>query len=135
MRSKLACRAVVAGLLSIGAVSAAAADCQDLAGQYIFDVSNKALTANLKKRLGKSYSAFDGRMQTVVPFEGAGGYLVSTGCMAHNCTIEEAFLGVEPQTCAVYVGLLREGRPISYFPKLSSWPAPLKTQAASWSAK
>lgn len=125
-------KAALAGLALLGPLPAAAADCGGLAGQYFFDVQNGPLRGPLQQRLGRSYAAFEARMQTTVPFETAGGYAFATGCRPHNCTIDEAFLGVEPRSCAVYVGLLEENRGFRFVPDLSSWPGPLRERAAAW---
>ena len=51
-----------------------------------------SLTRRLRTLLGQNYAFFMNRIQTEVPIEKDEGALVVRGCMAHQCTVEEAVL-------------------------------------------
>ncbi len=123
---------VLAAALSLAPQAALAANCRHLAGKYFSDVHNRTLTAAIKSRLGGAYKRFDDRYQVQVPFEATGdGYVYAPACMAHNCTVDEAFLGIKESTCKVFVALLENGHYTMVAPP-SGWPASLDQQRHHW---
>ncbi len=73
---------------------------QDLsryAGRYPSDLFRGApgLRTRLRTLLGSNYNSFFARLQTEMPIENDGGVLIVRGCMAHQCTIEEAILAID----------------------------------------
>jgi len=111
----------------------AAAGCEGLAGEYYLDVRNEAFAAALRRGLGADLGRFEDRFQTIVPFEEAGdGTLFATGCRQHECTVEEAFLGVEAASCVPYVALREGGEVTQTFPDLKAWPAALVARFTEW---
>ena len=124
--------AVLAGLLAAAPVPAFAAECPGLAGQYFFDVNNPGLDDALNERLGNARRRFVNRYEVQTPFESTGdGYVYASACMAHSCTIEEAFLGIEESTCQVYVALLEDSKYTLVLPR-SPWPASLEKARRDW---
>jgi hypothetical protein len=72
-------------------------DLSRYAGQYPSDIFRKepGLKARLRALLGANYKSFFDRLQTEMPIENDGGVLIVRGCMAHQCTIEEAILAID----------------------------------------
>ncbi len=66
-------------------------------GQYPSDIFRKepGLKTRLHALLGANYRSFFDRLQTEMPIENDGGVLIVRGCMAHQCTIEEAILAID----------------------------------------
>ena len=97
---------IVIDITSAGSDERPAADNRDLsryAGRYPSDLfrHEPALKTRLRALLGANYRFFFDRLQTEVPIENDGGVLIVRGCMAHQCTIEEAILAID----------LTDGRP------------------------
>jgi hypothetical protein len=131
-RAGLGCAAVLAALLAAGPVLAEG--CGGLAGEYLFDVTNAELSTALKQRLGDVFTRFDDRYQTQVPFEPTDdGYVYAAACMAHSCTVDEAFLGIDEATCDVFVGLLENGEYTLVVP--ASWPPSLDDARRAWMSR
>jgi hypothetical protein len=73
---------------------------QDLsryAGKYPSELFRQepGLKTHLRTLLGANYRSFFDRLQTEMPIENDGGVLIVRGCMAHQCTIEEAILAID----------------------------------------
>src|SRR5713226_730879 len=73
---------------------------QDLsryAGKYPSELFRRepGLKTRLRSLLGANYKSFFDRLQTEMPIENDGGVLIVRGCMAHQCTIEEAILAID----------------------------------------
>jgi len=120
--------------LALAGAPALAADCSGLAGQYLFDIHNPALTAAIKMQAGNARRRFDNRYEVQVPFESTGnGYVHAAACMAHSCSIEEAFLGIQESTCKVFIALLEDGKFTLVSPK-SGWPHALDQARKDWMA-
>jgi hypothetical protein len=108
-------------------LSTAATDYSQYVGKYPSEMFKKepALKTKLRTLLGTSYKAFFDRMQVETPIEKDGDALVMRGCMAHQCTVEEAILVIEGQT--PYAALKIEGKIRKTFPAdQSKLPAALK---------
>lgn len=54
-----------------------------------------SLKTRLRQILGVNYKSFFDRLQVEMPIERDGNTLVARGCMAHQCTIEEAILVID----------------------------------------
>ena len=107
--------------------SATTTDYSQYVGKYPSEMFKKepALKTKLRALLGTSYKAFFDRMQVETPIEKDGDALVMRGCMAHQCTIEEALLVIQDQT--PYVALKINSKFSKTFPAdRSKLPAALK---------
>ena len=78
--------------------SSQASDLEKYVGKYPTDLFRgvPALKIRLRELLGASYKLFFDRMQVEIPIEKDGDTIVARGCMAHQCTIEEAILAIDP---------------------------------------
>ena len=85
-------------------------------GKYPSELFKKepALKTKLRALLGTSYKAFFDRLQVETPIEKDGEAIVMRGCMAHQCTVEEAILVIENQT--PYVALKMNSKFSKTFP-------------------
>jgi hypothetical protein len=88
------------------------------AGKYPSDLFRRVPTikTRLRQLLGANYKDFTDRMQVEDPFETDGDVLVTRGCMAHSCTIEEAILAIDTNDGSVYVALKMNSRISRTFP-------------------
>jgi hypothetical protein len=73
---------------------------QDLSrytGKYPSELFRRepGLKTRLRTLLGTNYKSFFDRLQTEMQIENDGGVLIVRGCMAHQCTIEEAVLAID----------------------------------------
>jgi hypothetical protein len=75
-------------------------DYSQYVGKYPSDMFKKepGLKTKLRRLLGTSYKAFFDRMQTEMPIEKDADAIVARGCMAHECTVEEAILVIQNET-------------------------------------
>lgn len=82
-------------------------DLSRYAGQYPSDIFRKepGLKTRLRTLLGANYRSFFDRLQVEMPIENDGGVLIARGCMAHQCTIEEAILVIDLADGKRYVAL------------------------------
>jgi hypothetical protein len=63
------------------------------------------LKTRLRELLGANYASFTSRLQTEMPIERDGDVMIARGCMAHQCTIEEAILAVDLSSGKPYVAI------------------------------
>ena len=63
------------------------------------------LKARLRDLLGANYPSFAARLQTETPIERDGDVIIARGCMAHECTVEEAILAVDLSSGKPYVAI------------------------------
>jgi hypothetical protein len=63
------------------------------------------LKTRLRELLGANYSSFISRLQTEMPIERDGDVIIARGCMAHQCTIEEAILAIDLSNGKPYVAI------------------------------
>jgi hypothetical protein len=63
------------------------------------------LKTRLRTLLGTNYRSFFDRLQTEMPVEDDGGVLIVRGCMAHQCTIEEAILAIDLGTDTLHCAI------------------------------
>jgi len=105
----------------------ATTDYSKYVGKYPSEMLKKepVLKARLRSLLGTSYKAFFDRMQVETPIEQDGEAIVMRGCMAHQCTIEEAILVIQNET--PYAALKMKSKISKTFPAdRSKLPAALK---------
>ena len=103
------------------------------AGKYPSDLFREvpAMKGRLRDLLGVNYKAFTDRMQVEAPFEKNGDLLITRGCMAHSCSIEEALLAIDLNDGKPYVALRFNSRFTRTFPTdRSSLPDELKREMA-----
>ena len=72
-------------------------DLSRYAGKYPSELFRKelGLKTRLRNLLGTNFNSFFARLQTEMPIENDGGVLIARGCMAHQCTIEDAILAID----------------------------------------
>ena len=102
-------------------------------GKYPSDLFRRvpAIKTRLRQLLGANYKAFTDRMQVETPFENDRDVLITRGCMAHSCTIEEAILAIDMNDGSVYVALKMNSRISRTFPaNRSQLPDALKRAMA-----
>lgn len=82
-------------------------DLSRYAGKYPSDLfrAEPNLKTRLRALLGANYKTFFDRLQTEMPIANDAGALVVRGCMAHQCTIEEAILVITLNDGKLYVAL------------------------------
>ena len=109
---------VIVEALPRGQASPNSANLENYVGKYPSELFRKvpAIKTRLRQLLGANYKAFTDRMQVETPFEKDGDVLVTRGCMAHSCTIEEAILAVDMNDGSVYVALKMNSRISRTFP-------------------
>ena len=88
---------VIIDVVSEGSSAGNNQDLSRYAGKYPSELFRQqpALKTRLRTLLGANYNSFFARQQTEMPIENDGGVLIVRGCMAHQCTIEEAILGID----------------------------------------
>jgi hypothetical protein len=76
-------------------------------GRYPSDLlrGEPDLKTRLRRLLGANYQVFVDRLQTEVPIESDGNTLIARGCMAHECTIEEAILAINLPAGTMHVAI------------------------------
>ncbi len=90
-----------------------------------------AMKGRLRDLLGVNYKSFTDRMQVEVPFEKQGDFLITRGCMAHSCTVEEALLAIDTNDGKPYVALRFNSKFTKTFPAdRSLLPDELKREMA-----
>jgi hypothetical protein len=63
------------------------------------------LKTRLRELLGANYTTLTSRLQTEMPIERDGNVIIARGCMAHQCTIEEAILAIDLSNDTPYVAI------------------------------
>jgi hypothetical protein len=58
-------------------------------------------------------------------------FLVGTGCQAHACNSDQAFVGVDRGERAVFLAMKRNTR-VNTWPPLADWPRPLLQEFTNW---
>jgi hypothetical protein len=108
---------VIIDVVSPGA-STVNGDLSRYAGKYPSELFRRepALKTRLRTLLGANYNSFFVRLQTEMPIENDGGVLIARGCMAHQCTIEEAILAIDLGNDTLHVAIKSNSR---YRPTLS----------------
>jgi len=82
-------------------------DLEQYVGKYPSELFRRVptLKTRLRELLGANYKSFFDRMQVEVPIERDDDTIVVRGCMAHQCTIEEAILVIDLADGKPYVAL------------------------------
>jgi hypothetical protein len=91
-----------------------------------------AMKTRLRSLLGTNYRAFFDRLQVEMPITRDGDALVARGCMAHQCTIEEAILVVDLMDGKPYVAIKFDSRIRTFAADRSRVPTALKNAMDSW---
>src|SRR5262249_15943883 len=73
----------------------------------LFD--NAAIYAALHPLLGRDYPLLLDRLVVADNIESAGGMIAGSGCMAHACDTDNAFVAVDPAKQQLYVALRQAG--------------------------
>jgi len=86
---------------------AGTADLARYVGKYPSELfkSEPGLRTRLRELLGANYPSFTSRLQTEMPIERDGEVIIARGCMAHQCTIEEAILAIDLSNGKPYVAI------------------------------
>lgn len=109
---------VIVEALPRGQASPDSSDLEKYAGKYPSELFRRvpAIKTRLRQLLGANYKAFNDRLQVEVPFEKDGDVLITRGCMAHSCTIEEALLAIDLNDGKLYVALRFNSKFTKTFP-------------------
>jgi hypothetical protein len=109
------------------------AEAGDLVGQHpstLFD--NAAIYAALHTLLGRDYPLLLDRLVVADNLESAGGMITGSGCMAHACNTDDAFVGIDPSKQQLYVAIRQAGKAERFYPAVAKWPAALRKQRKAW---
>ena len=98
---------ILPGQSSGSGSSASTSDLARYVGQYPSALlkGEPGLKGRLRELLGANYTSFTSRLQTEMPIERDGNVMIARGCMAHQCTIEEAILAVDLSNGNPYVAI------------------------------
>ena len=82
-------------------------DLSRYAGKYPSELlaRESGLKSRLRELLGANYGYFTSRLQTEMPIVQEGEILIARGCMAHQCTIEEAILAADLTNNKLWVAI------------------------------
>jgi hypothetical protein len=75
------------------------------------------LKPRLRRLLGATYQNFFDRLQTELPIENDGGVLIIHGCMAHECTVEDAILAIDLAADKLHIAI----KSAAYNGKFNTW--------------
>ena len=105
-------------ILPRGQASPAPAAYEQYVGKYPSELFRRvpAVKTRLRELLGANFKSFMDRMQVETPIEKDGDTLIMRGCMAHQCTIEEAILAIDLNDGGLYVALKMNSRFSRTFP-------------------
>jgi hypothetical protein len=110
------------------------ADAGELVGQHpstLFD--NAEISAALKTLLGGDYPLLIDRLLVAENMQRVGAKLiVGTGCMAHACNTDAAFVGLDPAKRLVYVAIQQDGKAARLYPAAAKWPSALRARRKAW---
>jgi hypothetical protein len=81
-------------------------------GRFATDLfrGNPGLRTRLRTLIGASYKSFFDRMQTEMPIEKDGGFLIVRGCLAHACGVEEGILAISLNDGTMHCAIRTSGR-------------------------
>ena len=98
---------ILPGQSSGSGSSASTSDLARYVGRYPSALlkGEPGLKTRLRELLGANYMSFTSRLQTEMPIERDGDVMIARGCMAHQCTIEEAILAVDLTSGKPYVAI------------------------------
>jgi hypothetical protein len=88
--------------------------------------------AAVRRLTGANYREFVTRLHVGSDVKQEGDFVSITGCKAHNCPSDKAFVGVDIKAGAAFLAMLK-GRRITAWPALSRWPKPLRDAYGEWS--
>jgi len=94
-------------ILPPGQSNPQASELESYVGKYPSELFRQvpAIKSRLRGLLGSNYGNFFERMQVETPIEKSGDMLVTRGCKAHQCTIEEAILVIDSTSGRLFVAL------------------------------
>lgn len=87
--------------------------------------------AAVRKLTGGQYREFTRRLNVGSGVERKAGFLVGTGCQAHACNSDMAFVGVDRNSRTVFLAMRSDARFITW-PALASWPILLRGEYEAW---
>ncbi len=95
-----------------------------------------AVKTRLRKLLGARYTAFMASFAVEMPFKNVSGFLFTTGCEAHSCTMSESAIAVDMATKTIHVGIYRLTTKAKFYNEaatatpqpISEWGAELAAQ-------
>jgi hypothetical protein len=88
--------------------------------------------AEVRRLTGANYREFVTRLHVGSDVKQDGGFVSVTGCKAHNCPSDRAFVGIDIKAGAAFLAMLKDRR-ITTWPALSRWPKPLREAYGEWS--
>ena len=118
---------VIIDVVSPGAKSGNS-DLPRYAGKYPSELFRRepGLKTRLRTLLGVHYKTFFDRMQVETPIENDGSVLIMRGCMAHQCTIEEAILAIDLGNDTLHVAIKSNSRYRPTWSERGTIPAALR---------
>jgi hypothetical protein len=109
------------------------ADAGALVGQHpstLFD--NAAIYAALHTLLGHDYPLLLDRLVVADNMASDGKLITGSGCMAHACNTDDAFVAIDPAKQQIYVAVRLDGKAERLYPAAAKWPAVLRKQRKAW---
>ncbi len=94
-----------------------------------------AVKTRLRKLLGTRYASFVTSFAVQMPFQKVGGFLFTTGCQAHSCTLSESAIAVDIAAKTIHVGIYRQATKGKFFNEAGAdTPRPIADWADELSA-
>lgn len=87
--------------------------------------------AAVRKLTGAQYREFTRRLNVASAVERKAGFLVGTGCQAHACNSDTAFVGVDRNARTVFLAM-RSDKRVNTWPAIASWPILLRGEYEAW---
>jgi hypothetical protein len=87
--------------------------------------------AAVHKLTGRQYGDLAVRLHVASGVEKKGNYLIAQGCQAHACNSDQGFIAIDRNAHKVFLAM-RSDKDVTTWPKLASWPAPLRDEFKSW---
>ena len=87
--------------------------------------------AAVRKLTGAQFRDFAQRLHVASGVERKGSFLVGTGCQAHACNSDQAFVGIDRNGQAVFLAM-RSNTRVTTWPTLARWPILLRGEYEAW---
>jgi hypothetical protein len=86
----------------------------------------------VRRLAGVNYRELVTRLHVGSDVKHEGDFVSVTGCKAHSCPSDRAFVGIDIKAGAAFLAMLKDRR-ITTWPALSRWPKPLREAYGEWS--
>jgi len=88
--------------------------------------------AAARRLTGAAYREFVTHLHVGSDVKQDGDFVSVTGCKAHNCPSDRAFVGIDIKAGAAFLAMLKDRRIVTW-PALSRWPKPAREAYGEWS--